>query len=131
MEKQWDYFFDQIIQEVEKNTNEGVVEALACNFSTTDKVHKVISTSIIMSSFKKFFNYVRECGDCGISNVYFAGIRDDWEKVLSKLSNLRKYDVDGVLAKYVDHVEVILKKFLDTYDGNPDVSWWNTVMETE
>ena len=54
-EKEWDYFFEEIIKEVEKNTNEGVVDALACNFSTTTKLYKTISTAIIMNSFKKYF----------------------------------------------------------------------------
>ena len=84
-----------------------------------------------MSSFKEFFNYVRGVGQCGISNVYFSGTRGDWEKVFTKLKNLKKYDVDGVLKKYVHHVGVIIQKFLETYDGKPDVSWWNNIMETE
>ena len=54
-EKNWDNFFDQIIKEIEKNTVEGVVETLACNFSTTNKLYEVISTAVIMNSFKKYF----------------------------------------------------------------------------
>ena len=84
------------------------MDALACNFSTTDKIHQVVSTAIIMSSFKKFFNYTRGVGCCGINNAYFAGERTDWEKLLSKLYNLKRYDVDGVLEKYVTHVGEII-----------------------
>ena len=86
-----------------------MVEALACNFSTTNKLYSVISTSIIMNSFKKYFSYGRRILACGINNIYFDGTREDWVKVHKKLINLRQYDVDGVLKKYVDHVEVILK----------------------
>ena len=68
---------------------------------------------------------------CGINNVHFDGTRDDWVKVPQKLLFLKQYDVDGLLKKYVDHVAVILQKFIDTYDGNPDLSWWNTIIATE
>ena len=67
---------------------------------------------------------------CGINNIYFDGTRDDWVKLLQKTIHLNKYDVDGKLKKYVSHMEVILKKFLDTYDEKPDVNWWNTIMTT-
>ena len=69
-----------------------------------------------MASFKKYFTYEKmECG-CGLNNIYFAGTRKDWVKVLDKTTNLIKYDVDGGLKEYVSHMEVILKNFLDTYD---------------
>ena len=106
------------------------MEALACNFSTTDKIHQVMSTAIIMSSFKKFFNYARVLGFCGINRVCFAGERADWEKLLNKLCDLRKYDVDGVLEKYVTHVREIIEKFIESFDGKPDVAWWNRIMAT-
>lgn len=69
--------------------------------------------------------------DCGINNVYFGGIRDDWLKLIHKLNSLNKYDVDGVLKKYIKNVEIILQKFLDTFDEKLDISWWNTIMTSE
>ena len=70
------------------------------------------------------------CG-CGINNVYFAGNRQDWVKVLSKLKYLERYDVDGALKKYIGHVEVILKNFINTFDEKPDLKFWNTIMTSE
>ena len=46
---------------------------------------------------------------CGLNNIFFAGTREDWVKVLSKLRNLIKYDVDGRL----------------------NVKWWNKIMTSE
>ena len=57
MEKNWDVFFDEIIEAIKKETIPGVVEDFECNFSTTTKTYQVISTSIIMNSMKKFFKY--------------------------------------------------------------------------
>ena len=52
---------------------EGVVEALACDFTTTTPIYKIASTSIIMNSLEEFFEYERHFAICGISNVYMAG----------------------------------------------------------
>lgn len=67
---------------------------------------------------------------CGINNVYMAGEREDWVKIIQKLDNLIKLDVDGSLKKYISHMRVILNNFLLTFDEKPDVAWWNTVMKT-
>ena len=68
---------------------------------------------------------------CGINNLYFDGTREDWVKVLEKLLALVKYDVDGRLKEYVGYVKVILGKFIETYDNNSDVKWWNSIMTSE
>ena len=39
--------------------------------------------------------------------------------------------MDGVLKKYVTHVEEIIRNFIDTFDEKPDVKWWNTIMTSE
>lgn len=78
-----------------------------CDFSTTTPTHKVISTSLIMNSFKKYFTYTRGIGGiiCGIGSVYMAGVRDDWTKMVTMLENLRQYDVDGQLKYYIGCVK--------------------------
>ncbi len=68
---------------------------------------------------------------CGLDNIYFAGTRDDWVKVQQKLNYLIKYDVDGVLKKYITHVDQILKNFIETFDEKPNKKWWNTIMTSE
>ena len=70
------------------------------------------------------------CG-CGINNVYFDGTREDWQKLKKKLENLAQYDIDGRLDKYVKNMSVVISKFIDTFDGNPDKNWWNTIITTE
>lgn len=61
-----------------------------------------MSTSTIMGALKDFFSYSRGVGCCGLSNIYFEGTLEDWLKIHKKLNNLRKYDVDGVLKKYIE-----------------------------
>lgn len=117
MEKEWDYFYEQIHEQVKNNTHEGIVDSLKCDFSTTGVVEKIISTSVIMNSFKKYFTYERCIMDCGIDNIYFQGTRDDWVKIIKKTENIAKYDVDTKLTKYVVHVLIILNQFINAWDS--------------
>ena len=88
--------------------------------------------SILMSYTSNYHLYTPTVKlNCGINNVYFDGKREDWVLLISKMKHLAKYDVDGGLKKYITHVEVILQNFLKTFDGNPDVGWWNNIMTTE
>lgn len=47
----------------------------------------------------------------------------------TKLEKLIQYDVNGVLKEYIEHMRVILMNFVKTFDGEPDVEFWNTIMK--
>lgn len=131
MERDWSNFFTQIIEQVKDNTVPGVVNELSSDFTTTTKTHKLITTAIIMNSFKKYFSYGRMILGCGISNVYFQGTRNDWVKLIGKACTLRKYDVDGKLSRYLDKIQDILIEFLNTWDNKPNIKFWNQIMTTD
>lgn len=131
LEKRWDNFFTQIKEQIRNNVLNEIVDELECDFSTSEKFHKIISTSIIMNSCKKYFEYVRLIPMCGIENIYFMGNRNDWIKIITKINALKKYDVDGILITYIKKMNIILLKFLNTYDNNIDVSFWNSIMTLE
>ena len=107
-----------------------MTDLLSCNFSTTTPLYKLISTSVIMNGMKDYFEYSRSFCICGINNVYMAGVREDWVKLQEKLELLEQYDVDSELKKYISHVKVILNNFVKTFDGEPDVNWWNRIMKS-
>jgi hypothetical protein len=131
MEKNWDNFFVQISQQIKENTIENVVDLLECNFSTSTQIDKFISTAIIMNSFKKYFKYTRGICCCGINNVYFEGTLDDWINIISKTKTLKKYDIDGKLNNYIDKILIILNEFKLSFQGKPNVNFWNNIMNIE
>ena len=56
-QKNWEEFLDKMIDEIKDNTAGKVTDHLECNFTTTDKFAKIMSTATIMSTFQKFFEY--------------------------------------------------------------------------
>jgi hypothetical protein len=134
IEKDWTKFFNQITEQINAHTLSGITDELACNFTTTTKTHKLITTGIIMNSFKIYFKY--SCYDqinlgYGISNVYFQGTRNDWVKIIGKIFKFRKYDVDGKLLEYLGKIQDILQEFLNTWDNKPNIDFWNKIMSID
>ena len=72
-ESDWSEFFPNMIEAIREKTVPGVTKNLECSFSTTNEFSQVMSTAIIMNSFKKYFNYTRMGGICGIANIHMAG----------------------------------------------------------
>ena len=70
-----------MIEEIKKNTVQKVTSNLECDFSSTDKFAKIMSTATIMNSFKKFFEYEMEGAGCGIVRIHMGGSLEDWERL--------------------------------------------------
>jgi methylase of polypeptide subunit release factors len=78
-EKEWDQFFNEIIVQIKKNTKEGVTKMFECNFTSTGRVEKILSTSVIMETYKKYFDYERVIPECGIQKIHLGGELKDWQ----------------------------------------------------
>lgn len=77
-----------VIREIKKNTVPGVVEKLECNFTSTGLFETMFSTALVMNTCKKYFDYTRAGGGCGVVNAHMAGTLEDWQKLEEKLANL-------------------------------------------
>jgi hypothetical protein len=77
-ETDWSEFMDKVIVEIKKNTVEDVTSKLECDFSSTNKFSKFMSTAIIMNSFKTYFDYTNVMAGCGILKIHMAGRLEDW-----------------------------------------------------
>jgi|SaaInlStandDraft_5_1057022.scaffolds.fasta_scaffold10161_2 hypothetical protein len=130
-ENKWDEFFDLMLDKIKENTSEDAVNTLQCDFSTTTNIEKIISTSVIMDTFKQYFKYGRCIPLCGIRNVLFMGTLNDWERIIEKLNELSVYDVDGKLQKYVDELIPVMQQIIDTYKGVDKTDFWDKIMNIE
>jgi hypothetical protein len=65
-----------------------------------------------MNSYKKYFDYTRMICICGIQNIHMGGTPEDWQKVASRLTYLKQFDVDGNLKYYIGRLEPVLDQFI-------------------
>jgi hypothetical protein len=131
LDENWPLFLKEITTMIGTNTKEDVVDLLTCNFSTTGVVERQISQVATMDSFQKYFDYGMEIG-CGIGKVHFMGESQDWDVLLKKIRTLKHYHTIKTERKwtfYVEGLEVIVKKFISTRQGNNEKSWWNEIVD--
>ena len=128
---EWNSFFGSIIDKIKEEVKGNVVETLEADFTTTGLLEKTISTVCIMDSFKEYFQYTRLMSKCGIENIHFTGTEKDWKKIIEKVEKLDEYDVDGKWKSYSKGLLEVLNEFLSTYQDNPNVDYWNKIMNFE
>ena len=124
-EYQWDNFFEQIIEQIRKNTKGDIKDILVSDFSTTKRFDHIMSTAVVMDCFKAYFEYCRYIPCCGFRNVLFEGTLLDYKKIVDKLTYLRRYPF---FEQYVDHMIPIINKFVDAISGNVDLDFFDRVM---
>jgi hypothetical protein len=72
-EKNWEEFLEKVIDQIKDKTVNGVTENLECDFSSTDKFSRFLSTAMVMNTFKKYFDYTNMMCVCGIQNIHMGG----------------------------------------------------------
>merc|ERR1712212_124838 len=126
------WFFEQMSKQIAKNINvPDYVDKMKTDFSQSTKIHKIVSEITLMTSLQEFFEY-RAGFSCGIPGLEMKGSQLDWERLGSKITELRhtlKPIENAIeLNNWWDKAESIASKLLDTYNGNPDKDWWSRII---
>jgi len=127
-ESEWNEFFELILNALTNNVKGDVVDLLQANFSTTTHVEKLMSTAVIMDTFKTYFDYGRLIPMCGLRNLMFMGTLDDWTQIQTKLNLLETYAVDEKWKIYINNLKPIITEFINSYNGNVNIEFWDKIM---
>ena len=129
----YSWFFDQMAQQIAENINcPQFVDQMDQNFSTSTKVHKIVSRITLMKSMKEYFQYRMSCL-CGIPAIEMKGTQEDWTKLGANIKGLRRtlqpiHDAINLKQTWWDNIETIADKLLDTFNENPDKDWWSKII---
>ena len=139
----YSWLFDQFSSEIRKRIKApGYVDTMKADFSTTTSDQLIATEIMLMSSLQKYFDYGMCTTYCGIPGVDMKGTLSDWENLVTKTENLMTMlepilddlspDDTGSsrssLNRWFHGTLSILKKLLDTYNGNPDKEWWSHIL---
>ena len=125
-------FFRQMTDLIQSNVKvENYVDTIRSNFTTSTETHRISSEITIMSSMQEYFEYVSSMM-CGIPFVDMEGTEEDWEKLKSKLGDLKKmlqpiHTSIGLTEEWWSKVDEICDKLIETYRGNGDKEWWSRI----
>jgi len=115
---------------------------MKADFSTTSSDQLIATEIMLMSSLQKYFDYGMRTTMCGIPGVDMKGTLSDWENLVTKTENMMtmlepilddlspddKRSSQTSLKNWFHETLSILKKLLDTYNGNPDKKWWSHIL---
>lgn len=123
----WDELLNTFDNMIAERTKDNLADVMRADFSTTDKTTRIVSQMTLMSSVKAFFDYSVIYLSCGIPNITIEGTTDDWQKVLNKTQQLRKYDLDW----WVDDLVSILNEFINASNGNVNKVFWRNIVKKD
>lgn len=118
--KFWAESTKQFTDEISKHVGKKLIDILRADFTTTGATERVASEITIMDAMKPYFEYILVVFICGIPEITLEGTTDDWKKILTKLSDLRKYN----LAWWIDELVPILKEFSAASTGDINKHFW-------
>ena len=139
----YSWLFDQFSDEIRKRIKApGYVDTMKADFSTTTSDQLIATEIMLMSSLQKYFDYGMCTTYCGIPGVDMKGTLSDWENLVTKTENLLtmlepilddlspddEWSSRSSLNRWFHGTLSILKKLLDTYNGNPDKEWWSHIL---
>lgn len=120
----WMEIFTEFVQQIEVFTGKEITETLEPDFTTTTIISRAVGQLSIMAAMKEYFDYHVIMCICAFPFIVVEGSIEDWEKIISKLEKLRKYDLDD----WVDKLTPILSKIVDTKRGKEDKKFWNDMI---
>ena len=116
--------FENLTEKIKENVGEELINTIDFNFSTSNEITKVVGYASIMSSLKKFFEFIGSCHMCNYPYIILEGKLEDWESILKKTKDLSKYD----LERWTSMLEIPLKEIIETKKGNINKQFWKNIL---
>ena len=116
----WEKVFPQFTEQIAKYTGSEIINLLSSDFTTTTSVEKVASEITIMEAMKPYFEFIVIRIICGIPEITLQGTPEDWQKILDKTKQLKKYDLEW----WTEELEPILEEFVKASKGEINKDFW-------
>lgn len=121
----WEEVFPEFSKQIKKHVGDELVDILTCNFSTTTSLEKLASEITIMEAMKPYFEFIIMRIVCGIPEITLEGTPEDWEKVLKKAGELKKYKLNW----WISELEPLLQEFVKASKGEVDTEFWRNMFK--
>ena len=122
--RDYENLFGDLTNQVKSYVGEELINTLDFNFSTSNKITKIVGYTSIMSAMKKYFEYQGFCHMCNFPYIILDGTLQDWENILKKVKELEKYD----LKIWVEVLESILGEIIETKKGKINKKFWKEIL---
>lgn len=116
----WMSIMPEFVDKITQFTGKNIIDTLSPNFTTTDAVSLAVGQISIMFAMKDYFRYKAMVGGCGLPYVTIEGSIEDWEKILEKMNNLKKFKLED----WINKLTPIIEEIIETKKGNVNKEFW-------
>ena len=121
----WEGVIDEFSSKIKDNIKDNIYDNIILNFSTNTKELLLVQKISSMAMFSKYFEYGSLFHEkCGFPFIELEGSLEDWELILNKIKTFKKFR----LKNWINNVEEILQKIIDSKKGNIDISFWKNLI---
>jgi hypothetical protein len=119
---------DAIMQLLDEATT-STPNATFAEFSTTDDVAFMSNRILLLDSIERQLGDTTYTikGDWGLPQVTLRGTLDDLESLRERTCALKFY-ANPILNRWIETLEPILEKLVETYRGDVDKKWWREIL---
>ena len=118
-------FSEQINEQMKGYLGDKILETLTPNFTTSTYDSTIVGKISIMGAFKKYFDYKMDLCGCGIPYIILEGTVEDYEKIISKAEDLKKYEFEW----YINRIIPLVKKMVEAKKGKIDVDFFKDFIQ--
>ncbi|KAF8071714.1 hypothetical protein FPV67DRAFT_892725 [Lyophyllum atratum] len=115
----------------ENVTDQSLIPWVLPNFSTTTLNDTVISSILIMSTLKSYFDY-RVMIMCGIPSITLEGTQADWQSIHDRIDKISEFGAEP--TEWASMLHAIIARFVHAFDvGGPqaDKEFWERCIHHE
>jgi hypothetical protein len=125
----WEGVIDEFSSKIKENIKEDIYDNLVLNFTTNTKELLLVQVVSTMAMFKSYFEYQAKMTElCGFPYIELEGSLADWNLILNKTR--RTFQLFG-LQNWINDIEEIIEKIIDSKKGEIDISFWKNLIVHE
>lgn len=125
-ENPWEEAFPEFVEQLNKIVKGNLSENIVLEFTTSTINEKIAFEVAFMDSMSNFVEYV-VISLCGIPKIEIQGTIQDYEKMISNLTVLKKYN----LAWWIDKIIPIIEEIINTLKGNINRDFWKSIFKED
>ena len=121
----WEGVIDEFSSKIKENIKDDIYDNIILNFSTNTKELLLVQKISSMAMFNKYFEYKSLFYEiCGFPYIELEGSLEDWELILNKIKTFKKFELED----WINNIEEILQKIIDSKKGKIDISFWKNLI---
>lgn len=126
----WNEHIEEFSNKISEFVGKDIEDLIVPNFSTSEKINKIVGKTTLMSAMQNYFKYQVFCPGCGFPFIQLEGTLSDWQNIKERILKLKNYDLNW----WIERITKIIDKIIET-KADPSkidrIFWKNIIYNTK